>query len=104
MPTCSRFFPPSHVGFFSAGRNPAEFFLSVSRHSREGSMNDEASRRISLPTHDYTAAIQAAVSWLGKRYLLATPINGVRHVNGASRPILPNDRMRSPESGARSAP
>jgi len=48
-------------------------------------MNHKAGRRISIPTHDYTAAIELAVSWLGKRYLLAKPINGARHVNGVSR-------------------
>jgi hypothetical protein len=25
------------------------------------------------PTHDYGLALQSAVSWLGERYLLATP-------------------------------
>jgi len=27
-----------------------------------------------LPPHDYSNAIQRAVSWLGERHLLATPI------------------------------
>jgi len=29
----------------------------------------------SMPIHDYSSAVQGAVSWLGERYLLATPIN-----------------------------
>lgn len=29
----------------------------------------------SIPTHDYSNAIESAVSWLGRRYLLAVPIN-----------------------------
>ena len=27
----------------------------------------------SIPSHDYGLALQSAVSWLGDRYLLATP-------------------------------
>jgi hypothetical protein len=27
-----------------------------------------------LPVHDYSGAIQVAVSWLGERYLLAVPV------------------------------
>jgi hypothetical protein len=27
------------------------------------------------PTHDYRAALQNAVAWLGNRYLLAEPLN-----------------------------
>ena len=29
----------------------------------------------SIPVHDYSPALQGAVSWLGKRYLLAEPLN-----------------------------
>ena len=29
----------------------------------------------SIPTHDYRPALQGALSWLGKRYLLAEPLN-----------------------------
>lgn len=28
-----------------------------------------------IPTHDYRPALQNALSWLGKRYLLAEPLN-----------------------------
>jgi hypothetical protein len=28
----------------------------------------------SLPLHDYSPALQSAVSWLGDRYLLAEPV------------------------------
>ena len=29
----------------------------------------------SIPLHDYSPAVQGALSWLGKRYLLAEPVN-----------------------------
>jgi hypothetical protein len=29
----------------------------------------------SIPRHDYGLALKSAVSWLGDRYLLATPLN-----------------------------
>jgi hypothetical protein len=28
-----------------------------------------------IPPHDYRPAVQGALSWLGKRYLLAEPVN-----------------------------
>jgi len=28
-----------------------------------------------FPLHDYSMAISSAVSWLGERYLLASPVN-----------------------------
>jgi hypothetical protein len=28
-----------------------------------------------VPQHDYRPALQGALSWLGKRYLLAEPVN-----------------------------
>ena len=28
-----------------------------------------------IPTHDYSPALQGALSWLGSRYLLAEPLN-----------------------------
>ena len=28
-----------------------------------------------VPPHDYTPALQGALSWLGNRYLLAEPVN-----------------------------
>jgi hypothetical protein len=28
-----------------------------------------------VPQHDYSPALQGALSWLGKRYLLAEPVN-----------------------------
>jgi hypothetical protein len=28
-----------------------------------------------VPPHDYSPALQGALSWLGKRYLLAEPVN-----------------------------
>lgn len=41
-----------------------------------------------LPTHDYRAAVQNALSWLGNRYLLAEPLNR-RRENGEQRPNAP---------------
>ena len=41
-----------------------------------------------IPPHDYQPALQGALSWLGKRYLLAEPLNrrGDSHQNQASKP------------------
>ena len=30
---------------------------------------------LTVPPHDYRPALQGALSWLGKRYLLAEPVN-----------------------------
>ena len=35
----------------------------------------------SIPFHDYSAAIESAVSWLGSRYLLAAPVQPHRRSN-----------------------
>jgi hypothetical protein len=32
-------------------------------------------QRQTIPPHDYRPALQGALSWLGKRYLLAEPLN-----------------------------
>jgi hypothetical protein len=42
------------------------------------------------PTHDYRAALQKAVSWLGNRYLLAEPLNRRRESGDRPAPNLPN--------------
>ncbi len=36
-----------------------------------------------FPLHDYSGAISSAVSWLGERYLLASPINMPRRLRPA---------------------
>jgi hypothetical protein len=36
--------------------------------------NTKATKQ-AIPTHDYRPALQGALSWLGKRYLLAEPLN-----------------------------
>jgi len=41
------------------------------------------------PTHDYRAALQNAVSWLGNRYLLAEPLNRRREPIEAAPPGPP---------------
>ena len=46
-----------------------------------------------IPTHDYRAALQGAVSWLGDRYLLAEP---VRRLNEERRPYFAEQRRWHP--------
>lgn len=38
-------------------------------------MKTQKSTSLGIPQHDYGAAIQGALSWLGDRYLLAEPLN-----------------------------
>jgi hypothetical protein len=45
-----------------------------------------------IPMHDYRAALQGAVSWLGDRYLLAEP---VRRIN-EQRPYFAEQRRWHP--------
>lgn len=42
-----------------------------------------------LPTHDYSLALHDAVSWLGDRYLLATPIKAAGRFWRARQAPLP---------------
>ena len=37
-------------------------------------MNSPERKYRAIPLHDYGAALQSAVSWLGDRYLLAEPV------------------------------
>jgi hypothetical protein len=46
-----------------------------------------------IPMHDYRAALQGAVSWLGDRYLLAEP---VRRINEDRRPYFAEQRRWHP--------
>jgi hypothetical protein len=46
-----------------------------------------------IPMHDYRAALQGAVSWLGDRYLLAEP---VRRLNEERRPYFAEQRRWHP--------
>jgi hypothetical protein len=39
-----------------------------------------------IPPHDYRPALQGALSWLGKRYLLAEPLNR-RTDDGRRNPV-----------------
>jgi hypothetical protein len=41
-----------------------------------------------IPTHDYRPALQGALSWLGKRYLLAEPLNRRSEDKKAEFPTL----------------
>ena len=38
-------------------------------------MKDTRDSQPPFPVRDYSSAVQSAVSWLGDRYLLATPIH-----------------------------
>ena len=38
-------------------------------------MKTSTSQKPTIPPHDYRPALQGALSWLGKRYLLAEPLN-----------------------------
>ena len=46
-----------------------------------------------IPMHDYRAALQGAVSWLGDRYLLAEP---VARLNEERRPYFAEQRRWHP--------
>jgi hypothetical protein len=35
-------------------------------------------RTLQPPLRDYSKAVAAAIAWLGNRYLLAQPVNGIR--------------------------
>jgi hypothetical protein len=48
---------------------------------------------IDIPVHDYGAAVQGAVSWLGDRYLLAEP---VPRLNEEHRPYFAKQRSWHP--------
>ena len=50
----------------------------------------------STPIHDYSNAIQSAVSWLGSRYLLAAPINSRPHRRPPALWSLSSDRWLAP--------
>jgi hypothetical protein len=53
-----------------------------------------------LPTHDYSLALQDAVSWLGDRYLLATPIKAAGRLWRTRRAPLPWYLSAGPHFGA----
>jgi hypothetical protein len=38
-------------------------------------VNTKKTQNKTIPPHDYRPALQGALSWLGKRYLLAEPLN-----------------------------
>ena len=46
-------------------------------------MKDTRDSQAHFPVRDYSPAVQNAVSWLGDRYLLATPIHAL---SGHGRP------------------
>jgi hypothetical protein len=45
----------------------------MTRHIQ--AMNHQATGTLAIPPHDYRAALDRAIAWLGDRYLLATPLN-----------------------------
>jgi hypothetical protein len=46
-------------------------------------MKDTRDSQPPFPVRDYSSAVQSAVSWLGDRYLLATPIHASSRSRGA---------------------
>jgi hypothetical protein len=55
--------------------------------------NFKALRQVN-PPHDYQPALQGALSWLGKRYLLAEPLN--RRSDDAKPPLVEPQRSQQP--------
>jgi hypothetical protein len=49
----------------------------------EAAMKDIRDSHAHFPVRDYSLAVQSAVSWLGDRYLLATPVHAL---GGHGRP------------------
>ena len=47
-----------------------------------------------FPVRDYSVAVQSAVSWLGDRYLLATPIPARTHERPATPFAAGSNRWR----------
>jgi hypothetical protein len=47
-----------------------------------------------IPPHDYKPALQGALSWLGKRYLLAEPLN--RRNDGRKQDVSEPQRGAQP--------
>jgi len=54
-----------------------------------------------VPQHDYRPALQGALSWLGKRYLLAEPVNrrSDHNVQRAEPPSAPVTSLKSVSMG-----
>jgi hypothetical protein len=59
-------FPLTILHSFETQPAPACFNMSI--------MKTSANRKRLIPQHDYRAALQSAVSWLGERYVLAEPV------------------------------
>jgi len=55
----------------------------------ENDMKTPESKRQGIPQHDYRAALQGALSWLGDRYLLAEPQNRRTDDSKRSQPASP---------------
>ena len=47
----------------------------IDHESRETTVKNTKPLNQVIPPHDYRPALQGALSWLGKRYLLAEPLN-----------------------------
>jgi hypothetical protein len=56
---------------------------SLTRDLKEEAMKDTRDSHAHFPVRDYSLAVQSAVSWLGDRYLLATPVHAL---GGTGRP------------------
>ena len=49
--------------------------MSARKNLEDDAMKDARDSQPPFPVRDYSSAVQSAVSWLGDRYLLATPIH-----------------------------
>jgi hypothetical protein len=49
--------------------------MSPRKNLEDDAMKDTRDNQPPFPVRDYSSAVQSAVSWLGDRYLLATPIH-----------------------------
>lgn len=52
--------------------------VALTENSLQGQLEQDVKRtrelNRSIPLHDYSPALESAVSWLGERYLLAEPV------------------------------
>jgi hypothetical protein len=53
--------------------------------TEDEAMKDTRDSHAHFPVRDYSLAVQSAVSWLGDRYLLATPVHAQVHDLGGHR-------------------
>ena len=63
-------------------------------------MKDSRDSHAHFPVRDYSLAVQSAVSWLGDRYLLATPVHALGGTgSGSNCPRTDQALMKLSRSG-----